>query len=264
MGIESTDLTVENFDGYFLTLCNVQGWDYDLLRNAIDWYADKKVENALRDARDKIIRDYKAWLAYCEACLHHGVYLACESIGKKDDVALASRICRVAKDNDLLDNWFEVPSVVFINQYGSGELLTEVFRLAQVKIIEEGAGKQQFDYMLARDNGDTWYHYRIDANEEYREQLVTNPWASDHATIESILLKTAEDHGKPLGWATRAANAISRNGDMRNRWTKASAEELMYLRNFGNRCLELVVCAQADILAGKFDYLKELCCCENA
>jgi hypothetical protein len=67
---------------------------------------------------------------------------------------------------------------------------------------------------------------------------------------------TAEKHGISKAIATRCANNLLRSGVYKH-WPKATNSELLNIRDFGAKCVELTEYAQQAFKNGEFDYLNE-------
>ncbi len=281
MGVDTSKLSAEDFKTYFSILCETQNWDFDLLWNAVAGYGDKRAEETVEEARkiaekseeereeiaEAAVREYKAYLEYCRACVSHSVYEVYRDLAKSGSISederikhfrMTDRILEVLRVSDLLDSWFDLPVHVFADQYGAGPETTAIFKASQKIAQRENYGPEEFEWICFKTKNTDRFHAKVDYKDERVRKIKEDavPWYSRYYVMREMFEKSAEKYGSTKSLAARSVNAIARYAE-RDRWPKATASELLDLQYFGKECLELTKHVQRDFKNGEFDYLNE-------
>lgn len=272
MSVDTSKLSAEDFKTYFSILCETQKWDFDLLWNAVAGYGQRRASEAVQkysetsyEIATRAVREYKAYLEYCRSsiqtcvCKVYDERIEDGTLDKKSHgryIDMSDRIINVLRTEELLDTWIELPVGAFADHYGVGPEMVSVFRDAQKIAKKDGLGKPNFDFICFKGKGTSGFHSRVDSKEDQVRRTNSMFWYTRRYTIETIMQVTAEKHGISKAIATRCANHLLRSGVYKH-WPKATNSELLGIRDFGAKCIELTEYAQQAFKNGDFDYLNE-------
>lgn len=272
MGVDTSKLSAEDFKTYFSILCETQNWNFDLLWNAVAGYGQRRASEAVQmysessyEIATRAVREYKAYLEYCRSSIRTcvcKVYDERVAEGTLDKnfhgryIDMSERIISILRAEELLDTWIELPVGAFADQYGVGPEMISVFRDAQKIAKADGLGKPNFDFVCFKNKGTSGFHEQVDCKENEVRRINSTPWHARHHTMKTIMQATAKKYGISKAIATRCVNRLLASGVYKH-WPKATNSELLNLRDFGTKCVELTEYAQQAFNNGEFDYLNE-------